>query len=249
MRAVAERPSPNHDARIDGAGAAVAIDTLVIHYTGMEPAERAIAWLCDPASRVSAHYLIDQAGAVTALVPEDRRAWHAGVAWWRGHGDINARSVGIELANPGHDFGYTDFAAPQIAALIGLAQAIVARHAIAPRNIVGHSDIAPGRKIDPGERFPWPALAAAGLGIALPAAPAAPGTLGDHADIADTLAAIGYPVAEAGLAACIDAFRRRWCPGTVTDGAAIHGTADSTIRRSAAGLLARLVAEPALSYI
>ncbi|CAN0494705.1 unnamed protein product, partial [Discosporangium mesarthrocarpum] len=108
------RPSPNHDARLAADGSAQPVDMLVIHYTGMEPADRAIAWLCNPASKVSAHYLIDQAGAVTAMVAEDRRAWHAGVAWWRGHGDINARSVGIELANPGHDFGYAPFPAAQI---------------------------------------------------------------------------------------------------------------------------------------
>jgi N-acetylmuramoyl-L-alanine amidase len=239
------RASPNHDAR------RVPIDMLVIHYTGMEPAGRAIDWLCDPASKVSAHYLIDRDGAVTAMVAEERRAWHAGIAWWRGHADINARSVGIELANPGHDFGYDDFPAAQIAALIGLARGIVARHAVPPRNIVGHSDIAPGRKIDPGERFPWRALADAGLGVwPDPDATPPPGALAAAADLADTLAAIGYPVAEAGLPACRDAFRRRYCPDTVT-GAAIHGDAadDPAIRRAAATLLARLVAEPALSYI
>ena len=240
------RPSPNHDVRRG------AVDMLVIHYTGMEPAGRAIDWLCDPASKVSAHYLIDRAGAVTAMVAEDRRAWHAGVAWWRGQGDINSRSIGIELANPGHDYGYDGFPDAQVAALTELAQGIVARHAIAPRNIVGHSDIAPGRKIDPGERFPWRVLAAAGLGIwPDPDATPPPGALATQADLADTLAAIGYPVAEAGLAACRDAFRRHYCPETITQGAAIHGddAADPTIRRAAATLLARLVAELALSYI
>jgi N-acetylmuramoyl-L-alanine amidase len=236
------RPSPNHDAR------GCAVDMLVIHYTGMEPAERAVQWLCDPASKVSAHYLIDQAGAVTAMVPEDRRAWHAGVAWWRGHADINARSVGIELANPGHDFGYEPFPAAQIDALIELARGIVARHGIAPRNVVGHSDVAPGRKIDPGERFPWDALAAAGLGLALPPDAGAPGALAADADLGDTLAAIGYPVAEAGLDACIDAFRRRWLLSTVSGGE-LHTTADDTVRARAAALLAALVADPALSYI
>lgn len=237
-----ERPSPNHDDRRHP------VDMLVIHYTGMEPAERAIAWLCDPASKVSAHYLVDQAGAVTRMVAEERRAWHAGVSWWRGRDDINSRSIGIELANPGHDFGYDDFPEPQIAALIELAQGIVARHAIAPRNVVGHSDVAPGRKIDPGERFPWAALADAGLGIRPAPDAAAPGALAEEGDLADMLAAIGYPVAEAGLEPCIDAFRRHWVPATVA-GKEIHGSADAAVRRAAAALLARLVAAPALSYI
>jgi N-acetylmuramoyl-L-alanine amidase len=239
---ITEHLSPNHDDRRQP------VDMLVIHYTGMEPAGRAVAWLCDPASKVSAHYLIDRAGAVTRMVAEERRAWHAGVSWWRGRDDINSRSIGIELANPGHDFGYDDFPEPQIAALIDLAQGIVARHAIAPRNVVGHSDIAPGRKIDPGERFPWAALAGAGLGIRPDSDAAAPGRLAEAGDLADMLAAIGYPVAEAGLEPCIDAFRRHWCPATVT-GKDIHGAADAIVRRAAAALLARLVADPALSYI
>ncbi len=231
---IAEQPSPNHDAR------RAALDMLVIHYTGMEPAERACAWLCDPASKVSAHYLIDRAGAVTRMVPEERRAWHAGIAWWRGQGDINSRSIGIELANPGHDFGYQPFPDAQTGALIELARDILGRHPIPPRNIVGHADVAPGRKIDPGELFPWRRLAEAGIGV-WPGDAAPPGRLGDLCDIADTLAAIGYPVAEAGLAACLDAFQRHFRPASVT------GETDAETRSLAAALIVRLAGEPALS--
>src|SRR5215831_3912059 len=118
-----DRPSPNHDARTDG----VPVDILVLHYTGMKTAEEALARLCDPAAKVSAHYTIDREGRVFAHVPEDRRAWHAGVSWWAGETNINARSIGIELVNPGHEFGYVPFAEAQIAALMDLAQGILKR--------------------------------------------------------------------------------------------------------------------------
>ena len=230
---IAERPSPNHNER------RAPLDMLVIHYTGMEPAERAIDWLCDPVSQVSAHYLIDQQGAVTRMVAEERRAWHAGVSWWRGQDDINSHSVGIELANPGHDYGYCAFPEAQIVALIELGLAIVGRHAIPARNVVGHSDIAPRRKIDPGELFPWRRLAAAGLGVwpgavAGADAPSTDAPLADPDALAATLERIGYPVAEAGLAACCDAFQRHYRP------TAIHGLTDAGTARLAAALLARL---------
>ena len=160
-----DRPSPNHGERLPEGGDGVVIDMLVIHYTGMVPDTRALDWMCNPTSSVSAHYFIDEAGAVWRLVSEERRAWHAGVSAWRGAADINSRSIGIELSNPGHEFGYHDFPQPQIDALIDLAKGIVARHPIPPRNVVGHSDIAPARKIDPGERFPWRQLADAGIGL------------------------------------------------------------------------------------
>jgi N-acetylmuramoyl-L-alanine amidase len=232
---IAERPSPNQNERRSP------LDMLVIHYTGMEPAERAIQWLCDPVSQVSAHYLINQDGAVTRMVAEERRAWHAGVSWWRGQDDINSRSIGIELANPGHDYGYCDFPEAQIAALIELAQGIVDRHAIPARNVVGHSDIAPRRKIDPGELFPWRRLAEAGLGLWPRDAedaglPADGEPLADPDALAATLAEIGYPVAEAGLDACCDAFQRHYRP------AAIHGLADAGTARLAAALLVHLQA-------
>ncbi|AVM75051.1 N-acetylmuramoyl-L-alanine amidase [Magnetospirillum gryphiswaldense] len=155
-----QHPSPNHEARrVD------VIDMLVLHYTGMPSAELALHRLCDPAAKVSAHYLIDEDGTVLALVPEDRRAWHAGLSSWRGHTDINSRSIGIELVNPGHEFGYRPFPDAQIDALIALAQKILTRHPITARNVVGHSDIAPSRKTDPGELFPWQRLKSYGIGL------------------------------------------------------------------------------------
>jgi N-acetylmuramoyl-L-alanine amidase len=167
---IAEHPSPNHDARGEAP-----VDMLVLHYTGMETGEAALARMCDPAAKVSSHYMIEEDGRVLRLVSEDRRAWHAGVSSWRGHSDINARSIGIELVNPGHEFGYRDFPKAQIAALIDLSRGILQRHPIPPRNVVGHSDVAPSRKTDPGERFPWRILAKAGIGL-WPAAVAVPDT-------------------------------------------------------------------------
>ncbi len=156
-----EIPSPNFDQRPAGRG----IDMLVLHYTGMKTARAALARMCDPAAQVSAHYLIDEDGTTTALVAEQNRAWHAGRAWWWGESDINGCSIGIELVNPGHEFGYRDFPQDQMAALEELAARIMARHAIPPERVLGHSDVAPGRRQDPGERFDWQRLAAAGMGL------------------------------------------------------------------------------------
>lgn len=153
------RPSPNHDARSGP------VNMLVLHYTGMESAEAALARLTDPAAKVSAHYTIGEDGAVYAHVPETRRAWHAGVSHWAGETDINACSIGIELVNPGHEFGYRPFAEAQIAALIPLCHSILMRHPIASSRVLGHSDVAPARKDDPGELFPWARLAKAGIGL------------------------------------------------------------------------------------
>ena len=158
---ITERRSPNHDARPDG----MKIDMLVLHYTGMKTAEEALARLCDPEARVSAHYTIDLDGRVYRHVPEEQRAWHAGISYWAGERNINGCSVGIEIVNPGHEFGYVPFPKPQIAALIDLASDILARHRIPPARVVGHSDVAPARKEDPGELFPWPQLADFGLGL------------------------------------------------------------------------------------
>jgi N-acetylmuramoyl-L-alanine amidase len=157
---VVERPSPNHDARPDGA-----VDMLVLHYTGMRTAEEALARLCDAQAHVSAHYTIDRDGCIYRHVPEDRRAWHAGISYWAGEPNVNARSVGIELVNPGHEFGYIPYSGTQIAALIELARGILARHSIRPQRVVGHSDVAPSRKMDPGELFPWGQLAREGIGL------------------------------------------------------------------------------------
>jgi N-acetylmuramoyl-L-alanine amidase len=154
-------PSPNHDARpADGA-----VDMVVLHYTGMADAAAALARLCDPAAKVSTHYLIDEDGGVYRLVAEARRAWHAGIASWRRATDINARSIGIELVNPGHDGGRRPFPAPQMMALLDLLRDIGGRYAIPRDRILGHSDVAPLRKQDPGEWFDWALLAGHGFGL------------------------------------------------------------------------------------
>lgn len=158
---IREQPSPNHDAR----PADTPIDTLVLHYTGMPTGAAAISRLCDASSKVSAHYVVEEDGRVFRLVPEARRAWHAGIAYWRGHRDINARSIGIEIVNPGHEFGYRAFPAKQMAAVRDLARDILARNKIPLRNVVAHSDVAPERKEDPGELFDWRFLASKGVGI------------------------------------------------------------------------------------
>ena len=221
---ILDHPSPNHDARADG----VPVDMLVLHYTGMPSGAEALARLCDPAAKVSAHYMIEEDGRVFCLVPESRRAWHAGVSCWRGQRDINARSIGIELVNPGHEFGYRDFPAEQMAALIDLTRQILDRHAIPARNVVGHSDVAPARKTDPGERFDWPALANAGIGL-WPhrlGARTPRFTQGDaHPAIAEAqrlLARYGYEVPDSGVlddatAAVLRAFQRHFRP-TPIDG-------------------------------
>lgn len=153
-------PSPNHDSRGDAP-----IDMLLLHYTGMQSAKAALDRLCDPAAKVSAHYTIDEDGTVCVHVPESRRAWHAGMGHWAGATDINARSIGIELVNPGHEFGYRAFPDTQIAALTTLCHSILMRHLIPSWRVLGHSDIAPARKEDPGELFPWQQLAKAGIGL------------------------------------------------------------------------------------
>ena len=155
-----DRPSPNHDSR-NGAP----IDFLILHYTGMPTACSALERLCDPEAKVSTHYLIDEDGTVYRLVEERRRAWHAGVSSWAGIRDINVRSIGVELANPGHDGGLPPFPEAQMAALERLAAEILSRHPIQPDRVLGHSDVAPERKQDPGERFDWPRLARAGIGL------------------------------------------------------------------------------------
>ncbi len=204
-------PSPNHDARPDGAR----IDILVLHYTGMRTAEEALARLCDPAAKVSAHYTIDRGGAVYVHVPEERRAWHAGVSCWGGERDVNARSIGIELVNPGHEFGYVPFTDDQIASLIDLACGIVERHAIPPRRVLGHSDVAPMRKSDPGELFPWARLAEFGIGVWPGFAAASPGK---PEDFAARLARYGYDP-QAPLKDVATAFQRHFRPSCV-DGVA-----------------------------
>jgi N-acetylmuramoyl-L-alanine amidase len=157
---IIEIPSPNFDERKSP------VSIIVLHYTGMQDAESAIVRLRDPDAKVSSHYLVDEDGTILRLVEEDKRAWHAGKSRWRGMTDINSASVGIELVNPGLEFGYRPFPEAQIASLIPLVAEIKERHAITRGNVVGHSDIAPARKEDPGELFPWHQLAR--LRLALP---------------------------------------------------------------------------------
>ena len=219
---IRDLPSPNHDARPDG----TPIDTLVLHYTGMPTAAEAIARLRDPAARVSAHYVVEEDGTVWRLVPEERRAWHAGISHWRGREALNGRSIGIEVVNPGHEWGYRPFPALQMAALCDLCLEILARHpAITPRDVVAHSDVAPDRKQDPGELFDWEGLAANGVGLW----PAGVAGGEDTAPVAGgaeralpLLAAIGYRT-DLPAPLLLAAFQRHWRPERV-DGAADAGT-------------------------
>ncbi len=221
------RPSPNFDSR-----GGRAIDMLVMHYTGMTSAEGAIARLCDPVAKVSAHYVLDEDGTVFQLVAEEARAYHAGISFWAGEAGMNACSIGIEIVNPGHEFGYRDFPEPQIARLIALSQGIISRHGIPPSRIVGHSDIAPARKIDPGEKFPWARLARAGIGLW---PHDAPGHL--TGDAAEILARIGYgvrPQVDVALETVIAAFQRRFRVSC------IDGQWDGECARIAASLVSQL---------
>ena len=160
-------PSPNREARRNGR----APDLLLLHYTGMESAEGALDWLTRPGSGVSCHYLVDEEGRIAQLVREEERAWHAGQSLWAGEIDINSCSIGIEIHNPGHDFDYPDFTDAEMRAVEALCLDILSRHAIPPHRVLAHSDVAPGRKRDPGEKFDWARLARAGIGLWVPPAP------------------------------------------------------------------------------
>jgi len=199
-------PSPNFDQR----DPSLALTYIVLHYTGMQDAKSALNRLCDPDARVSAHYLVDEDGAVWNLVDESMRAWHAGKSFWRGITDINSASIGIELVNPGHDFGYRSFPKAQIHALIDLANDIVTRCNLPPEAaLLGHSDIAPSRKHDPGELFPWKTLAENGLGVWPHPSPDCFAQA--RADkLNGLLRTIGYDMTDP--AAALQAFQRRFIP-------------------------------------
>jgi N-acetylmuramoyl-L-alanine amidase len=152
--------SPNIEPRRNN----VKPDMVILHYTGMDDAERACSWLCNPISKVSCHYLVDEKGMITQIVDESMRAWHAGVSSWKGAGDINSHSIGIEIQNPGHSNGYPDFPLVQMKSVVRLCNDILSRNDIRPERILAHSDIAPMRKIDPGEKFDWQLLHAEGIG-------------------------------------------------------------------------------------
>ncbi|HEX4196376.1 MAG TPA: N-acetylmuramoyl-L-alanine amidase [Caulobacteraceae bacterium] len=215
-----DAPSPNFDART------APPDMVVLHYTGMPTGEEALARLRDPEAKVSAHYLIEEDGRVFALVPEERRAWHAGVSFWQGERDLNGVSIGVEMVNPGHDLGYRPFPEAQIAALFELLGGVRERWEVADGRIVGHSDVAPNRKIDPGELFPWKRLAEAGFGLWAepPPAPGAALSLGEESTAVFALQAgltrLGYDSAPSGrydeaTATIVSAFQRHWRPGRV----------------------------------
>jgi N-acetylmuramoyl-L-alanine amidase len=231
---IRELPSPNHDDRPPD----VPIDMLILHYTGMRSAREAVDRLRDPVARVSSHYVVDEDGSVLRFVAEERRAWHVGVSYWRGHADLNGRSIGIEIVNPGHEWGYRDFPVLQLAVVCDLCLGILSRHAIPARNVVAHSDVAPDRKEDPGEKFDWRGLAENGVGLWTWDVPdlGTTGAVRDAGSLRDVRAAlgeIGYRVTPEGaldpaLAAVLRAFQRHWRPEAVT------GQAD-------AGTLARLL--------
>lgn len=232
-----DMPSPNFNERKGPP------DMVVLHYTGMETARAALDRLCDPEAKVSAHYVVDEDGSVYRLVPEERRAWHAGVSWWRGETDINGCAIGIEIVNPGHEFGYRDFPAVQVDSVIGLLDGIRERWDIPDSRILGHSDVAPARKEDPGERFPWKTLAEHGHGLwvepDLPPAvamgpPLGPGDEGLGVfSLQSALGKLGYNVLGGGpyddeTLTIVRAFQRHWLPEAI--GTDIEGRADAATR-------------------
>jgi len=231
-----DAPSPNFDLR------KTPPDMIVLHYTGMQTGEGALARLRDASAKVSSHYLVEEDGRIFLLVPEARRAWHAGVSFWKGETDINARSIGIEIVNPGHEWGYRAFPETQITAVIALISDIRTRWMIDSSRIVGHSDVAPDRKDDPGELFPWKALAEAGHGLWVepPAAPGDP--LSEGAEGAGVFALqagltrLGYDCAPSGTfdahtTSVVRAFQRHWRQKTV------DGIADGETRARLIALL------------
>ena len=229
-------PSPNFNDR------RFPVDMLVLHYTGMETGDAALARMRDPASEVSAHYMVWEDGRISQLVGEDKRAWHAGVSTWQGDDDLNSRSIGVEIVNGGHDLPLPDGTLPpypdiQIDAVIALCHSILANHDIPQARIVAHSDIAPARKTDPGEHFPWAHLAASGIGLwptaAIDQESPPPLRAGDSgkavSNLQEDLTAIGYGLPVTGTyddatGLTVLAFQRRWRPGHLS------GEADSRTR-------------------
>lgn len=207
---IMEKPSPNYDER------GRAVDMIVLHYTGMVSGAEALARLTDAASKVSSHYLVDEDGTIFSLVPEAKRAWHAGVSSWRGDTETNARSIGIEIVNPGHEWGYRRFPKKQIDMVIALLKDIRTRHDVPLANVVGHSDVAPQRKEDPGELFPWNRLAAEGLAIG--PYEGGPDPSIPYEDALGMLRAIGYDAPDKAHAAALVAFQRRFCPEALAQG-------------------------------
>lgn len=232
-----EYASPNHNER-KGNGK---VSLLILHYTGMGSDDAALSWLCNPESSVSSHYFVHQDGRVLQLVDEERRAWHAGVSSWKGVTDINSASIGIEIANSGHDFDYPVFPSVQIEAVTTLCAEIVERHGIEPRNVLAHSDVAPLRKKDPGEKFPWGVLHEGGVGHLATPAPITGGRFFQKGDAGEPIAALqslfalyGYGVDITGqfddlTEAVVIAFQRHFRPELV-DGIADQSTIE-TLKR------------------
>lgn len=239
------RPAANHDERRDGAEPEI----LLLHYTGMASTEAACEKLVGVAGQVSCHYVVLEDGTALQFVPEERRAWHAGLSSWDGETDVNSRSIGIEIANVGHDYGYPDFPAPQIETVIDLARDICARRRIQPERVLAHSDVAPQRKIDPGEKFPWGLLAARGVGHWAPPVPIEDGPRlveGDEGELVEHLHTLlslyGYGIEiEAAYgpqtAAVVRAFQRHFRPELI-DGVADFSTC-ATLRNLLAALPTR----------
>jgi len=225
------RPAINFEPRRCGLRPTI----LLLHYTGMASAEKAAEWLCTAESRVSCHYLIDEAGRITQMVSEEMRAWHAGESCWAGETDINSASIGIEIHNPGHGLAYTTFPEPQMQAVEALSLDITARHRIRPERVLAHSDVAPSRKRDPGEKFDWARLGGAGVGLwrepAMIEGDAGFGRGDEGEDVArlqQAFASYGYQIEANG---CFDeatefvvtAFQRHFRPALVS-GRADHST-------------------------
>lgn len=219
-----DAPSPNFDQRT------APPDMLVLHYTGMQTGDAALARLRDPEAKVSSHYMVEEDGRIFRLVAEERQAWHAGRAFWKGDTNINARSVGIEIVNPGHEWGYRAFPRRQVEAVIALVSDIRSRWSIRDADIVGHSDVAPDRKQDPGELFPWKQLAEAGHGLWAQPGPAPGPPLREGEEGAGVFALqagltrLGYDCAPSGTydahtATVVAAFQRHWLQSRV-DGVA-----------------------------
>ena len=240
-------PSPNFEERAGGRKP----DMIVLHYTGMESETAALKRLCDREAKVSSHYLVMENGSIIQMVPESLRASHAGVSSWEGETDNNSRSIGIEIANPGHDFGYPEFGKRQIAAVIMLCKGILTRHTISRHNIVAHSDVAPARKQDPGEKFPWRLLYESGVGLWVEPAPITdwlsliPGDSGDTVrELQKSLAAYGYGIDVTGeydeaTKIVVTAFQRHFRP------AQVDGMADTSTRDTLARLLEAKAKPPA----
>ena len=204
-------PSPNFDQRD------CAIDMIILHYTGMKSGAAALKRLCDSEAKVSAHYLVEEDGTAFQMVEESQRAWHAGRASWRDETNINARSIGIEIVNPGHEFGYRDFPTVQIDRVIDLMENIRQRHSIKLTHILGHCDVAPRRKEDPGELFPWASLAAAGVAIGPYVDDGAEHAI-TYGDALSALQAIGYDAPDGDHTSGLLAFQRRFCPASLGRG-------------------------------